>query len=81
MKRDARNATIVALVTLTVSALLWLDWWNAQVHHKQGPRRGFAEGDPFPWFFIYPAIALGLWFVLVAIRKWSRYVRTRRPHR
>ncbi|GAB4084419.1 hypothetical protein GCM10028784_10490 [Myceligenerans cantabricum] len=76
-KRLARNSTLLALIFLVLAAVTWFGWWNAQVNQIEGPRsKGFTEGDPFPWFLVYPLAGLGVWFVITTIRQWARYLRT-----
>lgn len=75
----ARNSTLVALIFLALAVFTWFGWWNAQVNHIEGPRsKGFTEGDPFPWFLIYPLAGLGIWFTITTLRRWAHYFRIRR---
>ncbi|GAA1850189.1 hypothetical protein [Myceligenerans crystallogenes] len=78
-KKEARNSAIVAAGSFVLAAVVWLAWWRAQVEHVTGPRRGFHEGDPFPWFLVYPMIGVGLWFTVTAIRERAASSRLKGP--
>lgn len=78
-KRLARNSTMLTLVLFVLATFSWFGWWNAQVNQIEGPRsKGFTEGDPFPWFLIYPLAGLGVWFFITTIRQWAHYLRMSR---
>lgn len=78
-KRQAGVSAFQALVVLTIGAIIWISWWSAQVNQFGGTRnKGFIEGDPFPWFLVFPILGLGIWLTIRALTAWTRYRNMRR---
>ena len=71
-RRTAWVVTAAGCVPLLLAGIAVMAWQRAQTNDWQTGMRSFHTGDPFPWFWVVPSVALSAWLTVLAIRAWRR---------